>query len=267
MAKLTDALRADYQHLFDTCQIRPERVNEIDAAASLMIAGKARYQALGKTLKLPWFVIAVLHDMEADSRFDRHLHNGDPLSAHTVQVPKGRPPTGQPPFKWEVSATDALTFDKSVEWTDWSVPGILFKWESYNGWGYRARHPEVLTPYLWSYTSHYARGKYVADGTFSASAVSKQPGAAALLRRLAERGEMNAASAPPSEADVLKTLGASGGLRYQPDAVQPGAVALQQFLNRVPGVFLREDGKLGQRSSDAYKAVFGHYLAGDPRGV
>ena len=69
------------------------------------------------------------------------------------------------------------------------------------------------------------------------------------------------------EADVLKTLGASGGLRYQPDAVQPGAVALQQFLNRVPGVFLREDGKLGQRSSDAYKAVFGHYLAGDPRGV
>lgn len=264
MPRLTDALRADYQRLFDTCQIRPERVAEIEAATLKIIVGKARYAALGKPLGVPWFVVGVLHSLEAGCSFDRHLHNGDPLAARTVQVPKGRPPTGQPPFKWEVSAVDALTFDKSTEWTDWSVPGILFKWELYNGWGYRAYHPEVLTPYLWSFTSHYVRGKYVADGTFSPTAVSKQTGAAALLRRLAEKGEMTAPSAD-NEPELLKAMAAAGGLRYRPEAVQPGAVALQQFLNRFPGIFLREDGKLGVRSSDAYKQVFGQYLAGDPR--
>jgi lysozyme family protein len=266
MASLTDALRAEYQRLFDTCQIRPERVAEIEAATLKIIAGKTRYAGVGKPLGVPWFVIGVLHSLEAGSSFDKHLHNGDPLSARTVQVPKGRPPTGLPPFKWEVSAVDALTLDKSTQWTDWSVPGILFKWESYNGWGYRKFHPEVLTPYLWSYTSNYTRGKYVADGTFSPTAVSKQTGAAALLRRLAEKGEMTAPSAV-NEPDLLKAIGAPGGLRYKPNAVQAGAVALQQFLNRFPGVFLREDGQLGQRSSDAYKQVFGHFLAGDPRGA
>lgn len=265
MAKLTEALRAEYQRLFDSCQIRPERVAEVEAATQKILVGKARYVAVGKPLGVPWFVIGVLHSLEAGSNFARHLHNGDPLSARTVQVPKGRPLTGQPPFKWEDSAVDALTLDKSVGWTDWSVPGILFKWESYNGWGYRAFHPEVLSPYLWSFTSHYTRGKYVADGTFSATAVSKQTGAAALLRRLAEKGEMTAPSAI-TEPELLKAIGAAGGLRFKPGAVQPGAVALQQFLNRFPGIFLREDGKLGEKSSDAYKQVFGHFLAGDPRG-
>ena len=45
----------------------------------------------------------------------------------------------------------------------------------------------------------------------------------------------------------------------------PGGIELQQFLNRFPGIFLREDGKLGPNSSAAYRQVFGHYLAGDPR--
>ena len=41
------------------------------------------------------------------------------------------------------------------------------------------------SPYLWSFSNHYARGKYVADGHFSATAVSQQCGAALLLKRLA----------------------------------------------------------------------------------
>ena len=265
MPKLTDALRSEYQQLFDTCQIRPERAAEIDAAATKVIAGRARYAATGDPLNIPWYVIGVLHNLEAGSSFSRHQHNGDPLTARTVQVPKGRPTTGSPPFTWEQSCIDAMTFDKSVGWTDWSVPGILYKWESYNGWGYRAFHPEVLTPYLWSFTMHYTRGKYVADGTFSDSAVSKQTGAAAILRRLAEKGAMSAAS-EVNEPDLAEVVSrANGALRYKPNTVQPGGVELQQFLNRFPGIFLREDGKLGEKTSDAYKKVFGHFLAGDPR--
>lgn len=265
MPKLTEALRAEYQTLFDTCQIRPERQAEVNAAAAKIIAAEARYRGVGDPIGVPWYVIGVVHSLEAGSRFDRHLHNGDPLSARTVQVPKGRPPAGQAPFTWEQSANDALAFDKYLTWSDWSVPGILFKWESYNGWGYRSYHPEVKSPYLWSYTSHYTKGKYVADGTWSPTAVSKQTGAAALLRRLAERGIVSAQSFG-TDPQLAKALAKSrGALRYRPNAVTPGGAELQKFLNQFPGIFLREDGKLGEKTSDAYRQVFGQYLAGDPR--
>jgi lysozyme family protein len=265
MPTLTDALRAEYQSLFDTCQIVPAQQPTLNAIADKIMAAQARYEGVAGPLGVPWYVVGVLHSLEAGLRFDRHLHNGDPLTARTVQVPAGRPRTGAPPFTWEQSADDALRLEKYDSWSDWSVPGILFRWESYNGWGYRQFHPDVKSPYLWSFTNHYSRGKYVADGTWSPTAVSKQVGCAAILRRLAERGAMDAPSFARNDklADALQKSG--GALRFQPNSVTPGGVELQQFLNQFPGIFLREDGKLGPRTSDAYKQVFGHYLAGDKR--
>ena len=67
------------------------------------------------------------------------------------------------------------------------MPGTLFQLEGYNGFGYRDHHPTVPSPYLWSFSNHYTRGKYVADGRFSPTAVSQQCGAAVLLKRLAGR--------------------------------------------------------------------------------
>ncbi len=266
MPTLTAALRAEYQSLFDTCQIRPERQTEVHTAAQQVLAGKTRYTAVGTALGVPWYGVGVIHSMEASLRFDRHLHNGDPLTARTVQVPAGRPKDGSPPFTWEHSATDALTIEKYDTWGDWSIPGILFKWESFNGWGYRNFHPQVKSPYLWSFTNQYTRGKYVADGTWSDTAVSKQVGAAAILRRLAELGVMDAAS-HTTDAKLAAALQKSGGaLRFSGNAVAPGGIELQQFLNQFPGIFLRQDGKLGPKSSDAYRQVFGHFLVGDPRG-
>ncbi|MEK8031014.1 hypothetical protein AACH06_09325 [Ideonella sp. DXS29W] len=284
---LTPALRAEYQQLFDSCQIRPERQDEVDATADLAIGQRHRYQAAAEPLGLPWYVVAVIHHMESRARFDTHLHNGDPLSARTTHVPAGRPVAGTPPYLWEDSAVDALRLARYDQWHDWSVPGILFKWESYNGWGYRRAHPEVKSPYLWSYTSHYLRGKYVADGTFSAGAVSKQPGAAALLRRLAEKGCLDAPplparqrplpGEPPGDRTTVTTAMARAApqsrlesamptrLHYSPDDVLPDAIALQHFLNQFPDIFLREDGQLGPRSSEAFRRVFGVYLSGDPR--
>ena len=54
----------------------------------------------------PWFFLGVIHAMESRFNFERHLHNGDPLSARTVRVPKGFPKAGNPPFTWEVSAEE-----------------------------------------------------------------------------------------------------------------------------------------------------------------
>ncbi len=105
-----------------------------------------------------------------------------------MHIPAGRPVEGEPPFSWEESARDALRHQKFDDVDDWSLAGVLYQIEKYNGWGYRLHHPEVLSPYLWSFSNHYDRGKYIADGTWSETARSRQCGAAALIRRLEERG-------------------------------------------------------------------------------
>jgi lysozyme family protein len=181
---LTPELRAEYQKLFDTCQVNPAKVAEVNSLASKLVQNRARYEAVGKPLSIPWQFLGVIHTMECSQRFDQHLHNGDPLTARTVHVPAGRPLTGNPPFTWEASATDALTLEGLDKVTDWSLPGLLYRMEKYNGFGYRTRHPEVLTPYLWSASNHYTKGKFVADGTFDPDAVSKQDGGAVILQRL-----------------------------------------------------------------------------------
>jgi lysozyme family protein len=253
---LTSELREEYEHLFTTCQVRPAHAAAIDQMAAAIKTHRGRYDAVAAQVNVPWYAIALIHAMEASLRFDRHLHNGDPLTARTVQVPAGRPPSGAPPFTWVTSAVDALTFEGFPKWADWSLPGLLYKLEGYNGWGYREHHPTVRTPYLWSFSNHYTKGKYVKDGKWSATAVSEQCGAAVLLRRLVEQGvvQMPTSTSPPVPL-----------LRYSPNERLPHGEALQTFLNTFPGIALTVDGKPGKLSSDAFKAVTGHYLHGDPR--
>jgi lysozyme family protein len=184
------ALKDEYQLLYDSCLIRPDRLSAADAIASKIGANRARYQRVGDPLGIPWYVIGVIHSLEVSLSFSGHLHNGDPLSARTVRWPPGRPKTGNPPFTWEESARDALTGQGLHEWTDWSVAGTLYKLEAYNGFGYRMIRRPIPSPYLWSFSNHYARGKFVADGKFSDAAVSGQCGAVVLLKRLAEQGRI-----------------------------------------------------------------------------
>ncbi len=184
MAALTQGARKQYELLYDSLLIRPNRRASVDQLAKKITANKARYEKVAKPLGMPWYVVAVIHSLEASGNFTRHLHNGDPLNARTTHVPAGRPKTGRPPFTWEQSAIDALTYQGFGTWKDWSIPGTLYKLEGYNGFGYRDHHPNVPSPYLWSFSNHYTKGKYVADGRFSPSAISQQCGAAVLLKRL-----------------------------------------------------------------------------------
>ena len=259
--KLTERLRSDYRRLFDTCSVRDNRAAEVESAIGTMISNLARYQRVADVIEMPWFVIAVIHLMESSLQFDRHLHNGDPLTERTTHVPSGRPLTGSPPFTWEESAMDALRLERMDRWSDWSVPGTLYKLEGYNGWGYRKYHPEVLSPYLWSYSNHYARGKYVADGTFSNTAVSRQMGAAVVLRRMAEK---NLAVFDP-EQDLSSTEDRIPLLRYDPTEKSGQAGAFQEFLNTLPGIYVKVDGYAGDKTSDAFKRATVYYLHGDAR--
>lgn len=177
-----DNIKGDYKTLLASCRVRPERVGEVAWIVGRLNKHRLRYEVVGKDLDIPWWFVGITHALEASFNFGAHLHNGDPLIAHTVQVPKGRPKTGTPPFTWEVSARDALEMKGYAGQSDWSAPRALFRFEAYNGWGYQMRG--VPSPYLWSFSQHFTKGKFVSDGKFDPNAGSKQCGAGVLMREL-----------------------------------------------------------------------------------
>lgn len=183
-----EAVKAEYAGLWSTCTIRPQHKSEVMAKARQIFANRPRYDDVSKSTGVPWFMIGIIHAMECTRfpAFDQHLHNGDSLKKKTWQIPAGRP-LGEPPFTWDESAVDALTmkgkeFDKIRDWTLERVAHCL---ELYNGFGYRL-YRGIHSPYLWSFTTAYTSGKYVADKVWSDTAVSDQAGAMALLKGLIE---------------------------------------------------------------------------------
>jgi lysozyme family protein len=177
-----DALKKEYSALYQSCAIRPEHKGEVAWYVKKLNDYRTRYEKVGGELGIPWWFVGITHALEGSFNFKGHLHNGDPLSARTVQVPKGRPKKWNPPNDWESSAVDALTMKGFATQTDWSIECALYRFEAYNGWGYRGRG--VNTPYLWSYSKHYTKGKFVKDRKYDSSAVSKQCGAAVMLKAL-----------------------------------------------------------------------------------
>lgn len=178
-------LKVWYENLWNKATItRPAQVKPI---VDKIVANRERYKGVEVKTGVPWFIIACLHNMESSLNFTKHLHEGSPLTGRTKYVPKGRPVTGNPPFTWETSAIDALFYDSmdKVDYT--SLQHILYAIERYNGVGYLRYHKSVPSPYLWSFTSVYTKGKYVEDGKFSAFEVSQQCGVVPILKELQSR--------------------------------------------------------------------------------
>lgn len=253
-------LQSNYQRLFDTCTINTDKYALVNNQVKVIVANKLRYESVGNPLSIPWFFIGIIHSLECSSKFTTHLHNGDPLTAKTVQVPVGRPKIGTPPFTWEESAKDALIGHKLNLWNDWSLPGLLYKLEGYNGFGYRRIAVPINSPYLWSFSNQYTKGKFVQDGKFSATAVSKQCGAAVLLRRLAEL-QIISFSNNDRLALVFKL---AEKVKYAPSKYSADAEELQKLLN-LNGFHLMADGKAGKITSENVYKITGAYLKGDPR--
>jgi lysozyme family protein len=168
--------------LYDTMAIDAKKMPQINKITDGINKNKARYEAVTASTGVPWNVIAAIHYRESGNSFKRHLHNGDPLTARTVQVPKGRPVSGEPPFTWEESAIDAIKMQKLNKVTDWSIGNTLELLERYNGLGYRKKG--VPSPYIWSWSSQYQKGKYVADGKYDPNTIDQQCGVAVLLKFL-----------------------------------------------------------------------------------
>lgn len=165
---------------WNAASVVPSLVHFVDGVAGDLVAAKSRYQAVEAKTGVPWAVIAVIHERESSQSWTASLAQGDPWRKVSIHVPKGRGPFQS----WEDAAIDALTncAPHLASWHDWTISGALCALERYNGEGYwNMGRP---SPYLWSSTNQYSRGKYIADGHFDPNAVDKQIGVAALLGRM-----------------------------------------------------------------------------------
>jgi lysozyme family protein len=176
--------RDEYSHRWETMAIRPDWQDRARKQAQRILDARRHYEPVSGATGVPWHIIGVIHLMECGGSFRGHLHNGDPLTARTRQVPAGRPVKGSPPFTWHDSAVDALRYDGLDKVRDWGPERVAWCLEKFNGFGYRGKG--VPSAYLWSGSDQYARGKYVSDGVWSSSAVSQQVGGMVILKALLE---------------------------------------------------------------------------------
>jgi lysozyme family protein len=164
--EFTEDLRREYRRMFRSLAVRPERRAIVQQVVDSLVAHRRRYERAGAPVGVPWWFVAILHDLE------------DARSFHRVE----------PSRTWAQSATDALTRDGLADVGGWSITRALYRFERRDGFGYRRR--AVASPYLWSFSQHYERGAFVADGVFDPELVSRRCGAAVLLRTLVDGGHV-----------------------------------------------------------------------------
>jgi len=170
-----------YQNLWDSMEIRDSKASTIAWYVKQLIRNSERYQSIEAVSNVPWQVVGCLHLLESGGDFAGVLHNGEKIigtGKKTRLVPKGRGPFDT----WEQAAIDALSIKKQPK--DWSIVNTLHYCERYNGPGYLRDSRKPHSPYLWSFSNHYTKGKYISDGKYSSTYVSKQCGIAVILKEI-----------------------------------------------------------------------------------
>ena len=228
-----DGPRSRLARLYAECEVRGDHLGEIDRLyVERLLEHRETYRAVGAELGIPWWFVGIIHGLEASFDFECHLHNGDPLAARTVRAPKGRPEVGEPPFTWRESAVDALRGQGLADREDWSLGAALDRLERYNGLGYRRRGRP--SPYLWSYSGHYEKGKYVADGRFDPEAVSRQCGGATLIRRLEDRGLIDTGRPLAGDGEAVAALEQGADPTSRRGAKAPHHPPVRRVMEKVP---------------------------------
>lgn len=206
-------LKSEYTFLLSNMVTKPEKLAAVTEIANKLIAHKDRYLPVAAKTGVPWHVIAALHERESDADFDTYLGNGEPLTRKTKLVPKGRGPFAS----FEAGAIDALHVDGLDQITDWSPERVCFEFEVFNGFGYRGQG--INSPYLWSFSNNYTRGKYTETpkgSTYRPNMVDAQCGAIPVIRRIMELDPSarltgtKVATKPAGGVTTVITLGAGG---------------------------------------------------------
>lgn len=147
---------------------------------------KARYESVAEKTDMPPELIAALHWRESTGNFGTYLHQGDPLGQPAKRIPYNIPVFND----WESAAIHAINLKKGIQQrfgitkaTGQTDPAALSTYaEYYNGKGYFNKNRP--SPYVFSGTSSYQGGKYVADGKYDPNAVDRQLGVYSMLSNL-----------------------------------------------------------------------------------
>lgn len=183
LAPLNAALAAVNNKRWLNIHFLPHFIPLAAHVADEIISFRARYETISLATGVPWELIGVIHDRECSMSWLGNLAQGDPWNKMSIHDPSGRGP-----FKsWDEAAIDALIKCPpfASKWSDWSMGGKLTLLELYNGLGYaHMGHP---SPYIWSGTDQYSRGKYTSDHHFDPNAVDRQLGCAIMLSQIMEK--------------------------------------------------------------------------------
>jgi len=174
---MTDTVKLKEANIRRWSAAQLTRGPEFLPVAKRLVAAKQRYLTVSAKTGIPWPFIAVTHERESSQNWNRSLAQGDPWNRVSVHVPKGRGPFNS----WEEAAYDALVNcpPHASQNKDWSIGGLLTLLEQYNGTAY-ANHG-VPSPYIWSGTDQYTRGKVLVDHGPIEPVVDKQLGCAGLI--------------------------------------------------------------------------------------
>lgn len=181
--------KVDQEVRWRSAVVSPKNRIALDVVIASYKRNEWRYQSAANARPgtIPPQIICALHWRESDADWKTNLGQGDSLQRRTVHVPKGRIPDKEPPYTWEVAAEDALFVTDHMDKADWkTIQGALDKAESYNGFGYRRYG--IPSPYLFSGTSVYKRGKFSGDGHFDSHAIDRQMGCVAIWKWMQQRG-------------------------------------------------------------------------------
>lgn len=183
-------IQVKYQEMYDSLKMElvgRQSVANLNSAVNRIIRDRHRYELASELVeksidkKIPWEVIAVIHNMESAGNFALQILNGQDYKKRTTIVPKNMGPW----ISWEAACIDAFKIKKCPD--VWSAGATLDFLEYYNGLGYRNMGKN--SPYLWSFTQYYKKGKYTRDHYYDPNYISIQVGCAIILKGLGFSGQ------------------------------------------------------------------------------
>lgn len=229
------SLLAENTRRWNNMHSKPSFVGQAKKFAERAIKHKAEYEAIAADIKaqyalhVPWWFIPLVHERECVGGVDNwncNIAQGSRYNQKSRIIPRNGP---FPSFRAAAIAALVKEAPKAATNTNWSGGGAVTIAERYNGLGYAKRG--LPSPYIWSGTDQYRRGKYVRDGKYDANVVDTQVGVAVSLRALMDLdstiqldGDLPKQAETDRTKEIVHTTAGSGGI---------AEAAHQGFINGV----------------------------------
>ena len=164
---------------------------ELKKFKKAFVKNKSMYKKVAKKAKVPAQLVAAIHYRENTSdclggKFDSYLHNGDMLGKETVNEPKG---IFYPKGQFVRAAQNAIDMKSSyrgrykLSATSKDFVGMCSFALTYNGKP-KSKRIWQHSPYVFSGTNIYKKGKYTHDKGYDPNTIDKQVGVFLLINKI-----------------------------------------------------------------------------------